>query len=156
MVSKRRSDAMDFVMSKPAKGTTEDMKLQHRTNPLCWAARLLALGYGLLIALYTLGVLILTLIGHVSRGETWGSALWLLTGLPFFVPLVLAVVAWRWHLLGGTLIAAGSVALYLFFALSGNMQWGVHLYVLPLLLGGLLHLLVWYKEKRTDHMPQPA
>jgi len=65
-------------------------------------------------------------------------------------------MAWRWHLAGGLLITAGSVALYLFFALSGNMQWGVHLYVLPLLVGGLLHLLVWYKEKRTDHMPQPA
>ena len=147
---------MDFVMGKPTKGTTENTRPQHRTSPLCWAARLLSLGYGLLIALYALGALILTLIGHVSRGETGESALGLLSGLPFFIPLVLAVMAWRWHLAGGLLITAGSVALYLFFALSGNMQWGVHLYVLPLLVGGLLHLLVWYKEKRTDHMPQPA
>ena len=46
--------------------------------------------------------------------------------------------------------------LYLFFALSGNMQWGIHLYMLPLLAGGLLHLVIWYKEKRADHMPQPS
>jgi hypothetical protein len=129
---------------------------QHGTGPLCWAARILALGYGLLIALYALAALIMTLIDHVSRGESAVSAAWLLVGLPFFIPLALGAIAWRWHLIGGALITAGSVALYLFFVLAGDMQWGVHLYMLPLLAGGLLHLVVWYKEKGTDRMTQPA
>ena len=131
---------------------------QHRTSPLCWAARLLAMGYGLLIALYTLGALIVTLIGGVSRGDTGEWALWLLSGLPFLAPLALAVIAWRWHLVGGTLITAGSVALYIFFffARSGNMQSGIHLYILPLLAGGILHLVAWHKERKAGQLPQTA
>lgn len=143
-------------MGRQAELNGDQAVKEHKTSPLCWAARLVALGYGLLIALYTIGALILTLAGSLSRGETWGAAFWPLFWLPFFIPLVLAVVAWRWHLVGGALITTGSVALYLFFIFSGDMQWGIHLYMLPLLAGGLLHLLAWYKEKRTRQVPQMA
>ncbi len=88
------------------------------------------------------------------RGEEWGSALWVLTGLPFLLPLALAGLAWRWHLLGGALITAGSVVLYLLLGLAGDMRWGVHLYMLPLLAGGILHLLAWHKERKSDTTPQ--
>ncbi len=125
----------------------------HKTSPLCWAARLLPLGYGLLIALYTLACFIMVTAGHVSRGEEWGSVIWLLSALPFFLPLLLAVLAWRWHLLGGALIAAGGLALCLFFAFSSDVQWGVYLYLLPLLAGGFLHLLAWRQEKKGEDAP---
>ncbi len=123
--------------------------LLHRASPLCRAARLLALGYGLLIALYVLAVFMMVIAGHVSRGEEWGSVIWLLSGLPFFLPLLLAVLAWRWHLLGGALITAGTMALYLILALAGDVQWGVHLYLLPLLAGGVMHLLAWHAERKS-------
>ncbi len=128
---------------------------QHRTSPLCWAARLLALVYGLLIALFMFGVWMLALIGHLSRGETKLAMLGFLSLLPFFVPLILAVIAWRWHFVGGTLIILGSAAVYLCLIIGGDMQWGIHLYMVPLLAGGLLHLLAWHKEKRSDQVPQP-
>lgn len=143
-------------MRKSVKLNNDQVIRQHRTSPLCWAARLLALGYGLLIALYVLGTWILVLMGKTSRGQTAEAMTDLAGWLPFFIPLVLAVVAWRWHLVGGTLITAGSAGLYLYLLLVGNMQWGVHLYVLPLLAGGLLHLLAWHKEKRADQMTQPT
>ena len=128
---------------------------QHRASLLGWAARLLSLGYGLLISLYALGAMIMTLIGNVSRSETWGVAHWLLSGVPFFVPLALALIAWRWHLLGGTLLAAGGVALhFFFFAVSDHMQWAMHLYISPLLTGGLLHLLAWCNENWTYRTPE--
>ncbi len=139
-------------------GAVDDKAIlrHHKASPLCWAARLLASGYGLLIALYALGAFIVTLIGHVSRGGNTEFMLGLLFVLPWFIPLALAVIAWRWHLVGGTLITAGSAGLYLFFAHSGNMQWGIHLYLLPLLAGGILHLLAWHMEKRTRQLPQLA
>lgn len=128
----------------------------YRTGPLCWAARLLALGYGLFIALYALGAWVLVLIGNVSRGQTEEGVIDLLRWLPFFIPFILAIVAWKRHLIGGTLITAFSAAVYLYFTILGDMQWGVHLYMVPLLTGGLLHLLVWHKEKKSERVPQPT
>lgn len=53
-------------------------------------------------------------------------------------------------------MTAGSVALHFFFlVVSDHAQWAMHLYILPLLAGGLLHLLAWYKENRTFHAPEP-
>ncbi len=140
-------------------GAVDDKAIlrHHKASPLCWAARLLSLGYGLLIALYALGVFIAASVGRgISRGEAVEWVLGLLFILLWFIPLALAVIAWRWHLVGGTLITAGSAGLYLFFAHSVNMQWGIHLYLLPLLAGGILHLLAWHMEKRTRQLPQPA
>ncbi len=127
--------------------------LLHRTNPLCWAARLLAAGYGLLVALYLLGCAILIAIGASSRGETAQTVLYLLAWLPALVPLLLAALAWRRHLLGGALIVAGGAALYVFLGFRGSLQWGWHVYLVPWLAAGCLHLLAWRKERKGEAAP---
>lgn len=129
----------------------------HRAGPLCWAARLLSVGYGLLIALYALGVFVAASVGGGISGV--GTAEWvvgLFLILLWFIPFALAIVAWRWHLLGGSLISAGSVALYLVFAHAGSITWGTYLHVLPLLAGGLLHMVAWHMEKRAEQVPLPT
>ena len=127
--------------------------LLHTASPLRWAARLLALGYGLLTALYLLGCALLIAIGASSRGETAETMLYLLAWLPALVPLLLAVLAWRRHLLGGALITASAVALYAFLGFRDSLQWGWHVYLVPWLAAGLLHLLAWHMEKKGEAAP---
>ena len=81
------------------------MTQHHKTSPLCWVARLLSLGYGLFIALYVLGTGFPTLTDYASRGETGELLSALLRWLVLYLPLVpAAIIAWRWHLVGGTLV----------------------------------------------------
>ena len=122
---------------------------------LCWAARVIPLAVGLAIGLPWIAFWIVTSIKEVTDGD----GLWPILGLlgllcSYLIPLLAALIAWRWHLLGGMLLVLGGATLYLFFVLGGDMQWGVHLYVPPLLLGGILHLLVWRKEKVNELAPR--
>ncbi len=143
-------------MRNSAEGRNGSVMQRQKASRLCWAARLLSLGYGLVVALYALGAGHPIVIEYASRGEIEESMFALLNWLPFFIPLVLAVIAWRWHLVGGTLVTAVSGAFYLYFILSSGTQWIVYLYMLPILAGGLLHLVAWYKEKKTDQVTQPT
>jgi hypothetical protein len=157
----KRADRMPQLSSREGtrqlvKGKSDRAMQHHKTSPLCWAARLLSLGYGLFIALYALGAGSPIVIEYASRGEIEKAVSALLNWLPFFIPLVPAVIAWRWHLVGGTLITAASVAFYLVFMFSSGTQWGAYVCVIPVLAGGLLHLVVWYKERRTNRIPLPA
>ena len=127
--------------------------LLHTASPLCWAARLLALGYGLLVALYILACAILIATGAASRGETAERLLYALAWLPGLVPLLLAALAWRRHLLGGALITAAAVALYAFLGFRDSLQWEWHVYLVPWLAAGLLHLLAWHREKKSEAAP---
>ncbi|MDM7998611.1 MAG: hypothetical protein QUS33_01070 [Dehalococcoidia bacterium] len=140
-------------------GTADDKAIlqHHKASPLCWVARLLALGYGLLTALYALGVFIAASIaGGVSRGEVGEWVLGFLFILLWAIPLALAIIAWRWHLLGGGLIVVGSMALYVVFSHASSITWGTHLYMLPLVGAGLLHIAAWHVEKKAHQLPPLA
>jgi hypothetical protein len=66
----------------------------------------------------------------------------------YLVPLLLALIAWRWHLLGGVLIVVGAMLAYIRLGTVGGTTWAIYLILLPLLIGGILHIMVGLRDRR--------
>ena len=122
---------------------------------LLWAARRMPLIPGIWFLWISIGMIV-----NLVRGDfhSAGLSFWIAPTL-LSLPLLLAVIAWRWHLIGGVLIilfTTASVSCQLY----GSSFWGVFdlftYYALaigfgPWLLffaGGILHLIAWRQEKK--------
>jgi hypothetical protein len=73
----------------------------------------------------------------------------------YWIPLLLALIAWRWHLLGGLFIVVGSLSAYIRLATIEDPQLGAYLWVTPFFIGGILHMLVGLRDRR-HHAVQPG
>ena len=101
---------------------------------------------GVLVALWLVPAFVIMLIDGAPAHEL----LWFVVGL---VPLLLAALAWQWHLVGGTCIILSTAALFLYVLFEKPYeQWFFVFTVSPFALvffaGGVLHLVVWWKERR--------
>jgi hypothetical protein len=72
----------------------------------------------------------------------------------WLIPLVLSLIAWKRHLVGGALLSAFAI-LVLVVGISSFSEEGPNddfLYLTPIgaviLTGGMLHILAWVKERR--------
>ncbi len=126
-----------------------------KTSRLCWVARMVCLvpwiaapWWGLVVDAVSLG----------SMSETrfpfnLPLAMWLSLSALFIYcsPLwVCALIAWRRHLLGGTLLVLSSGLFISWISVSGRIREFVIITAFTVcvvfLLGGILHLVVWWKE----------
>lgn len=65
----------------------------------------------------------------------------------FGIPVLFALIALRWHLLGGGLvIVAGLVGLGRLVQIGGD-QWALYLMLMALLIGGMLHIMVGLRDR---------
>lgn len=126
----------------------------HRSGTICYAARMLSLGYGLLIALFMLGVAVMLFVQNANNGRAIEAIAWLASWTAFLIPLALAIIAWRWHFVGGLLSMATWLIVCTALLAAGDMQWGVHALLAPFMIGGLLHLAAWRQEKKADQLQQ--
>ena len=124
----------------------------HGTGIVCRAARILSLGYGLLIALFMLGVAVMIFVQNASDGKAIEAIAYLAGWITFLIPLALAIIAWRSHFVGGLLTVVAAVIVYVLLIVAGDMQWGIHVLMIPFVVCGLLHLLAWRQEKKTDQL----
>jgi hypothetical protein len=120
----------------------DSMNVERKTSALCWSAR------------------VVTLVGALLIGFPWS-----IYGIG--LTLLVAIIAWRWHLPGGILIILPTVAwliyvlvAYMFFnerPVSEYEFWDIYPFLLalaaPFLSGGVLHLIVWWKEERKKQIP---
>ncbi len=114
-----------------------------RLSPaLLWAAQLMP---------FTAVLLLMWIYGSVSIRDFDRVALIVLT------PLIVAVFALQWHLLGGIAIIALSLVA-LGFSFRGG-EWGVFfalLFLIPFSFGGMLHIVVWYSRRRIKTLHKRA
>jgi hypothetical protein len=131
---------------------------------LARAARLIALIVGIQSLLMVgIPVSILVLIDAMRSGvdaNVQSPDIVLLVG--GFVPIVLAIVAWRCHLVGGLAIVLFTAA-FLPFALQRVfldeyqrwISYPFHLSMaIPFFIGGMLHLVVWRIERQSKKRQQ--
>lgn len=117
---------------------------------LCWMARILSLP----VAIF--GVIWMFYVPTTWEGGSDSVPLLLPLDL---IPLVLALIAWKWHLVGGTLLSAFGILLGVMGISSFSEEGPNHdyLYLTPigavLLTGGLLHVLAWAKERSGKRTP---
>jgi hypothetical protein len=76
-----------------------------------------------------------------------------LTGLIWLVPLVLAAIAWKWHLVGGMSIVLATAVFFLYFVLrppyeAGTFYFVIFPWAMVFLGGGILNILAWGRERR--------
>ena len=106
-----------------------------RLSPaLLWAAQLIP---------FTAVLLLMWIYGSVPIRDFDRVALIVLT------PLIVAVFALQWHLLGGIAIVALSLVAFGFSFRGG--EWGVFfalLFLIPFSFGGMLHIVVWYSQRK--------
>ncbi len=118
---------------------------------LCWIARV-----------FSLPVAIFGVLWMMYLPTTWGgsdSVPWM---LPLdLLPLIFALIAWKWHGIGGALLSGSGILLVVVGILARSTE-GSHdfLFLTPiggvLLAGGLLHSAAWMKERRTALVPASA
>ena len=127
-------------------------------EPMLWIARLLSLAPGIFIA-------IMNIREVLRRLRTDGPSLdfvnFVMDGEFFLVlSLIPAVIAWRWHRLGGILLILTGCAIlgydiHLISTFEGTWNFGPVFYLFYMLIpfsliitaGGVLHIVYWYKEK---------
>lgn len=68
----------------------------------------------------------------------------------YWIPVLLAVIAWRWHLVGGVLLTLASVVGVVRLAQIHNSDWSAYLVLMLLLVGGTLHIIVALRQKRDQ------
>lgn len=116
---------------------------------LCWAARTVPLVIGLWIAASVMIAYIDALLPHdyeVEMEDPLGGLIWL-------VPLVLAAIAWKWHLAGGISIALATAAFFVYFVLRPPYEaYSYYIIYFPWALvflgGGILNLIAWARERQ--------
>jgi len=114
---------------------------------LCWAARIVSLVVAIPCVLWMFYLLWELTTTYVNDPTPQLLPIWL-------IPLVLALVAWRWHVVGGTLQGAFAI-LVLVVGINSRTEEGPNhdfLFLTPigaaLLIGGMLHIMAWVKEGR--------
>jgi len=76
-----------------------------------------------------------------------------LAALPFFIfgiPVLFALIALRWHLLGGGLVVLAGLTGLIRLVQIGSDQWGGYLFLMLLLIGGGLHIMVGLGDRRRN------
>ncbi|MDM8000675.1 MAG: hypothetical protein QUS33_11985 [Dehalococcoidia bacterium] len=125
-----------------------DPKTAHGTG-LCWAARIIALCAAGCLAL---GV-ILPVVESILHGDA-AEDYYSVWSLLWFMPLVAAVISWRWHSFGGSLMIIAAIGVGANMALNASPSGPEYLVVqipiaLVFLSVGILHLMVWWKESSS-------
>lgn len=113
---------------------------------VCWAARIVSLVVALPCAVW----MFYLPIYWTTHGDDPMPLL-----LPLdLIPLVLGLISWRRHLVGGTLLGAFGILLLVVGINSRTEEGPNHdfLFLTPigaaLLIGGMLHIMAWVKESR--------
>jgi hypothetical protein len=122
----------------------------HRVHgrALCWAARIIPLAIGFWIAAWVMIAYIDVLLPHDYEVEMLDP----LAGLIWLVPLVLAAIAWRWHLIGGISIVVATAAFFFYFVSRPPYEaYSFYIMYFPWALvflgGGVLNLIAWARER---------
>lgn len=105
---------------------------------LLWSARITSTAIGLFFC----GLLV---IGFIGSPDYYSDAFLVL------IPVLPAVIAWRRHLIGGTLMVLVSILSFSVAYPVGGVE-GFPLFVLfgiVFTIGGVLHLIVGWKERRV-------
>jgi hypothetical protein len=114
------------------------------TSALCWAARTVPL----VVAIPLVAWMFYLLWVHTTTYVNDPAPLPMLA--VFSVPLVFALIAWRWHLVGGVLLSAFAALVIVVPLILTGSDFLLILVGAVLLAGGLLHLIVWWQEKRMQ------
>ncbi|MDM7999453.1 MAG: hypothetical protein QUS33_05485 [Dehalococcoidia bacterium] len=69
----------------------------------------------------------------------------------YVIPVLFALIALRWHLLGGGLVVATALVGMGRLVQIGSDQWAVYLMLMPLLIGGMLHIMVGLRDRTRKH-----
>jgi hypothetical protein len=118
----------------------------------CWAARIVPMAIGAWLAV---GVMITYIYLYyviwphdyeVEMHDHVAVLIWL-------VPLVLAAIAWKWHLVGGISIVLATAAFFLYFVLrppyeAGTFYFTTFPWAMVFLGGGILNIRAWARERR--------
>lgn len=145
--------------AKLSKVSTEANDRPIHGSFLCWIARIIALLPGIGATTY---VWIDSVKFAIKCDAGWENYI---AGIPLLCLLVLpGLIAWRWHLLGGIILAFVSafniflIALSIYYSnpylyLELEQYFVLHT-ILPfwvmILIGASLHLFVWWKERRSS------
>jgi hypothetical protein len=116
---------------------------------LCWAARIVPMYIGLWLAVGVMIAYVDAILPHDYEVEIQDP----MAGLILLVPLVLAAIAWRWHLIGGISIILATAISFLYFVLRPPYEAGTFYFVyfpwaMVFLGGGILNLIAWGRERR--------
>jgi len=121
---------------------------------LCWTARLISIAVSIVIA-----CILAAWAASYGVNEGHGGIPPLYFGLSvfhfWFIPVLLVAIAWRYHLFGGVVMLLYSPVPFLitgFITVVGEGHQDVsHLVLAALVLpiGAALHLVAWWKERRS-------
>jgi hypothetical protein len=142
----------------PTQGMSEDemsaiavdnVRRSGRSDALRWTARIATLTIGVLLALAALVTFLRVLLSHYDDV----AARNLMTALAGFVPLLLATVAWRWHLAGGSLVVFPGTVFVSYCIVRLPYESVVFYYLvwpsaMVFLAGGVLHLVVAERDRQ--------
>jgi hypothetical protein len=128
----------------------DNVRRSGRTDALRWTARIATLTVGTLLALAALVTFLRVLLSHDDDAAIRN----LMTVLAWFVPLLLAAVAWRWHLAGGLLIVFSDTVFVSYCIVWLPYESVVFYYLvwpaaMVFLAGGVLHLVVAERDRQS-------
>ena len=120
---------------------------------IAWQRRLI--GSRPMVLLYSATMLVLVVLLVIVPAVTSTAMEY---GVIITVPILLVIVAWRWHLIGGISIVLWSACYFaaLMYINSGFGSDGSESFTFlsPLavlfLISGMLYLIVWWREKRKE------
>jgi len=120
-----------------------------RTSALCWAARIVPLVVVIPLVPWVFYALVFT---YPNDSPPF------LREAAFLSPIVSAMIAWKWHLVGGAMLSALGILLIAVPLTLTGFELLLILSGAVLLAGGILHLIVWWQEraaaKTTGHVVQ--
>jgi hypothetical protein len=125
-----------------------NMRRRMHGKAWCCLARVFAMAFGLCLALGVMLAYLDALLPHDYEVEMQDP----LAGLIWLVPLLLAAVAWSWHLVGGVSIVLAAAVFFSYFLLKPPYEAATFYFVclppaLLFLAGGVLHLIAWVTER---------
>ena len=114
---------------------------RRRTSALFWAARIVPLIVVIPLVPWAFYVLVFT-----YRNDSPPF----LAEAAFLTPIVSALIAWKWHLVGGALLSVLGILVITVPLILTGLELLLVLFGAVLLAGGLLHLIVWWQERRIQ------
>jgi hypothetical protein len=114
---------------------------KRRTSALCWAARIVPLIVVIPLVPWMFYVLVFTYRNDAPP---------FLAEAAFLSPIVSALIAWKWHLVGGALLSALAILVIVVPMVLTGFDFLLTLFGTVLLAGGILHLIVWWQERRMQ------